>query len=48
MTGVAAVVDMVEGVVVTGEEEEEDTVVEEVVAEGRRDLFLMSPPSLPS
>ena len=46
MTGVVAVVDMVEGVVVTGEEEE-DTVVEEVVAEGRRDLFLMSPPSLP-
>ena len=47
MTGVVAVVDMVEGVVVMGEEEE-DMVVEEVVAEERRDLFLMSPPSLPS
>ena len=46
MTGVAAVADMVEGVVVMGEEEDM-VVVEEVVEVGRRDLFPMSPLSLP-
>ena len=48
MTGVAAVADMVEGVVVMGEEEEDMVVVEEVVAVGRRDQFLTNPLSLPS
>ena len=49
MTGVAAVADMAEGVVVMGEEEEEEdmVVVEEAVEVGRRDLFPMSPRSLP-
>ena len=48
MTGVAAVVDMVEGVVVMGEEEEDTVVEEEVVVVERRGLFLMSLHSLPS
>ena len=48
MTGVAAVVDMVEGVVVMGEVEEDTVVEEEVVEVERRGLFLMSLHSLPS
>ena len=48
MTGVVAVVDMVEGVVVMGEEEEDTVVEEEVVEVERRGRFLMSPHSLPS
>ena len=47
MTGVAAVAVMAEGVVVMGEEEEDMVVVEEAVEVGRRDLFPMSPLSLP-
>jgi len=46
MTGVAAVADTAEAVVVMVEEEEGDTVVEGVVAVARRDQFPMNPPSL--